>query len=91
MYQELTDRLTSGVARCVTEEEVRFLWLSELKSALGVQFQAERERNDAYYNGVVIEFKNAGLFGGVDAFRLACARLLGFVLALASPRLPSRW
>ena len=64
MYQELTDRLTSGVARCVTEEEVRFLWLSELKSALGVQFQAERERNDAYYNGVVIEFKNAGLFGG---------------------------
>ena len=64
MYQELTDRLTSGVARCVTEEEVRFLWLSELKSTLGVQFQAERERNDAYYNGVVIEFKNAGLFGG---------------------------
>ena len=64
MYQELTDRLTSGIAHCVTEEEVRFLWLSELKNVLGVQFQAERERNDAYYNGVIIEFKNTGLFGG---------------------------
>ena len=57
MYQELTDRLTSGVVRCITEEEVRFLWLSELKNTLGVEFQAERERNDAYYNGIIIEFK----------------------------------
>ncbi|HHQ4798875.1 TPA: Eco57I restriction-modification methylase domain-containing protein [Aeromonas veronii] len=64
MYQELTDRLTRGLACCVTEEEVRLLWLTELKSSLGVQFQAERERNDAYYNGVIIEFKNVGLFGG---------------------------
>lgn len=46
------------------KKEVRFLWLSELKKRIGRAIWAERERNDAYYNGVVIEFKNAGLFGG---------------------------
>lgn len=64
MNKVLSKRLIDGLASCVTEEEVRFLWLSEIKNALGIQFQAERDRNDAYYNGVVIEFKNVDLFGG---------------------------
>lgn len=64
MYKEMTQKLKDAIANCATEEEVRFLWLSELKNELNINFHAERDRNDAYYNGVVIEFKKAGLFGG---------------------------
>ncbi|GGG81975.1 Eco57I restriction-modification methylase domain-containing protein [Paenibacillus radicis (ex Gao et al. 2016)] len=64
MIETLTTALIKGISLCITEEEVRLLWLSELKNGLNINFQSERERNDAYYNGVIIEFKNVGLFGG---------------------------
>lgn len=48
------------------EEEVRIAWVKALEIALGVNFNAERERKDSSYNNVVIEFKAPGLFKGSD-------------------------
>jgi hypothetical protein len=47
-----------------TEEEVRKGWLKHLENDLGITFHAERGRNDASYNQVIIEFKDKGLFKG---------------------------
>jgi len=46
------------------EEEVRKDWLKHIENELGIKFQAERLRNDASYNQVIIEFKAFGLFNG---------------------------
>ncbi len=46
------------------EEEVRKSWLKHIEIDLGITFHAERGRNDASYNQVVIEFKDRGLFKG---------------------------
>lgn len=46
------------------EEEVRKGWLKHIENDLGIVFHAERGRNDASYNQVIIEFKDRGLFKG---------------------------
>lgn len=46
------------------EEEVRKSWLKHLENILKINFHAERSRNDASYNQVIIEFKSKGLFKG---------------------------
>ncbi len=46
------------------EEEVRKGWLKHIENSLGITFHAERSRNDASYNQVIIEFKDHGLFKG---------------------------
>lgn len=49
------------------EEEVRKGWLKHIENDLGITFHAERGRNDASYNQVIIEFKSKGLFKGNTA------------------------
>lgn len=49
------------------EEEVRKGWLKHIENDLGITFHAERGRNDASYNQVIIEFKDRGLFKGTTA------------------------
>ncbi|WP_020176965.1 Eco57I restriction-modification methylase domain-containing protein [Methyloferula stellata] len=49
------------------EEEVRKSWLKHIENELGIAFHAERGRNDASYNQVIIEFKDKGLFRGSTA------------------------
>jgi hypothetical protein len=46
------------------EEEVRKSWLKHIENEIGINFHAERGRNDASYNQVIIEFKDKGLFNG---------------------------
>lgn len=46
------------------EEEVRKCWLKHIENELGITFHAERERNDASHNQVIIEFEAKGLFKG---------------------------
>lgn len=46
------------------EEEVRKSWLHHMEAELGIKFHAERERNDASRNQLIIEFKDRGLFKG---------------------------
>jgi hypothetical protein len=46
------------------EEEVRKSWLKHIENETGIKFHAERGRNDASYNQVIIEFKDRGLFKG---------------------------
>jgi hypothetical protein len=46
------------------EEEVRKGWLKYIENDLGITFHAERGRNDASYNQIIIEFKDRGLFKG---------------------------
>lgn len=48
------------------EEELRKGWLKHIENKLGMTFHAERERNDASYNQVIIEFKSPGFFKGSD-------------------------
>lgn len=48
----------------VNEEELRKGWLKHIENDLGITFHAERSRNDASYNQVIIEFKGPGLFKG---------------------------
>lgn len=43
------------------EEEVRKSWLKHIENETGIKFHAERGRNDASYNQVIIEFKDRGL------------------------------
>lgn len=46
------------------EEEVRFAWNKALEDATGLHIFAERDRNDASYNHVIIEYKAPGIFKG---------------------------
>ena len=57
-------KLSKDCPHWSTEEEVRKGWLKHLENELGITFHAERGRNDASYNQVIIEFKNKGLFKG---------------------------
>lgn len=57
-------RLEKDAPKWRTEEEVRNSVLQALTSATGVYINAERGREDASYNNVIIEFKAPGLFKG---------------------------
>ena len=46
------------------EEEIRKSWLKHIENELDITFHAERGRNDASYNQVIIEFKAPNLFKG---------------------------
>lgn len=66
------------------EEEVRFAWNKALEDATGLHLFAERDRNDASYNHVIIEYKAPGYFNGSKdsaAFKNATIeRLLPYIL-----------
>lgn len=56
--------LSKRTATWVSEEEVRVQWIKAIENSLGVELDAERNRKDANYNNVIIEFKSPGLFKG---------------------------
>lgn len=60
----LYKHLKRDSANWANEEEVRKGWLKHIENDLGITFHAERGRNDASYNQVIIEFKDYGLFKG---------------------------
>ncbi|WP_316179674.1 MULTISPECIES: Eco57I restriction-modification methylase domain-containing protein [unclassified Bradyrhizobium] len=60
----LYSKLKKDSANWANEEELRKSWLKHIENELGIVFHAERERNDASYNQVIIEFKGKGLFKG---------------------------
>lgn len=60
----LFSKLKKDSHNWATEEEVRKSWLKHIENELGITFHAERGRNDASHNQVIIEFKNKGLFKG---------------------------
>ncbi|MBD8621191.1 N-6 DNA methylase [Sphingomonas sp. CFBP 13728] len=61
---DLFTKLKKDSHNWANEEEVRKGWLKHIENALGMTFHAERGRNDASYNQVIIEFKDRGLFKG---------------------------
>ncbi|MDC4706730.1 N-6 DNA methylase [Acinetobacter baumannii] len=66
------------------EEEVRYAWIKAIEDATGLALNAERERKDASYNHLIIEFKAPGKFNGrkdSPAFKNAINdRLLPYIL-----------
>lgn len=66
MYKKLFDALDRKRGDWKTEEEVRLGWLHEIQKELGITFHAERDRSDADYNQVIIEFKERGAFHGKE-------------------------
>lgn len=60
----LYENLKIDSVNWANEEEVRKSWLKHIENDLGISFHAERGRNDASYNQVIIEFKDYGLFKG---------------------------
>ena len=58
------EKLQKDRPRWANEEEVRKSWLKHIENETGIKFHAERGRNDASYNQVIIEFKDKGLFKG---------------------------
>ncbi len=60
----LYDKLSKDRPQWANEEEVRKSWLKHIENELGITFHAERDRSDASYNQVIIEFKDKGLFKG---------------------------
>lgn len=60
----LFNKLKKDSHSWANEEEVRKCWLKHIENDLGITFHAERDRNDATYNQVIIEFKDKGLFCG---------------------------
>ncbi|TOG86103.1 hypothetical protein CGI92_25115, partial [Vibrio parahaemolyticus] len=63
MYVTLYEQLKELSKDCASEEELRIAWTTAF-SSVGIQFQAERDKNDLLLNQVIIELKNKGLFGG---------------------------
>ena len=61
---ELFKNLAKDQHSWANEEEVRKGWLKHIENELGITFHAERGRNDASYNQVIIEFKAPKLFKG---------------------------
>lgn len=61
---DLYENLKKDSHNWANEEEVRKGWLKHIENSLGIMFHAERGRNDASYNQVIIEFKDFGLFKG---------------------------
>ena len=60
----LYEKLKKDSHNWANEEEVRKSWLKHIENEIGISFHAERGRNDASYNQVIIEFKDKGLFNG---------------------------
>ena len=60
----LFSKLKKDSHNWANEEEVRKSWLKHIENEIGISFHAERGRNDASYNQVIIEFKDKGLFKG---------------------------
>ncbi|WP_273729127.1 Eco57I restriction-modification methylase domain-containing protein [Brucella gallinifaecis] len=60
----LFDNLKKDRHSWSNEEELRKSWLKHIENDLGMTFHAERGRNDASYNQVIIEFKGPGFFKG---------------------------
>ena len=65
-FIDLYNKLEQDRHNWKTEEEVRKDWLKHLENTLKIKFTAERSRNDASYNPVIIEFKNKGFFNGKE-------------------------
>lgn len=63
-YQKIYEELSELSVNWKNETEVRKDWLHVLENHLKVKFEAERDRNDASRNQIIIEFKNKGLFKG---------------------------
>ncbi len=61
-FEGLYKQLKKECKTWKTEDEVRVGWVSALTKTLNITFGVERDRNDASYNQVIIEFKNKGLF-----------------------------
>ena len=61
---DLYSKLKEDSHAWANEEEVRKGWLKHIENELSINFHAERGRNDASYNQVIIEFKDHGLFKG---------------------------
>jgi N-6 DNA Methylase len=59
---DLYESLKKDSHSWANEEEVRKGWLKHVENELDITFHAERGRNDASYNQVIIEFKDRGLF-----------------------------
>ena len=62
MYINEYNRLNLERLNWRTEEEVRLGWLHALRESLNIVFHAERDRSDADYNQVIIEFKIEACF-----------------------------
>ena len=69
LYKDLFDILNTAKNKCENEEELRISWIRALSDSLGIDLQAERDRNDSSYNEVIIEFKSKGLFKGKTTSR----------------------
>lgn len=69
LYESLYDTLKTAKNKWENEEELRISWIRALSDSLGIDLQAERDRNDSSYNEVIIEFKAKGLFKGKTTSR----------------------
>jgi hypothetical protein len=87
MHKKLAKDLIDVAKNCANEAELRLAWLPILEKYFDVRFEAERQHNDAYLQGVVIEFKDVGLFKGREdssAFKEAVdIQLQKYILARA--------
>lgn len=63
MYAELYEQLKERSKNCALEEELRIAWTTTFDS-VGIEFHAERDKNDLVRNQVIIELKNKGYFKG---------------------------
>lgn len=66
MYKKLFKKIKADAPGWANEEEVRISWVSHLRAELDVSVKAERGRNDAHSNNVIIEFKDKGHFHGSE-------------------------
>jgi hypothetical protein len=87
MHKKLAKDLIDGAKNRANEAELRLAWLPILEKYFNVKFEAERQHNDAYLQGIVIEFKDVGLFKGREdssAFKEAVdIQLQKYILARA--------
>ncbi|WP_198263820.1 hypothetical protein [sulfur-oxidizing endosymbiont of Gigantopelta aegis] len=64
MNKTIFKQLKKDKGNWLNETEVRQGWIKIIGDALNIPFQMERQRVDASYNRVIIEFKDKGLFNG---------------------------
>ena len=60
----LTYELNAATSKAKNEEELRFAWVRLLSDFFHINFSMEELHNDAYYAGIIFEFKDVGLFKG---------------------------
>lgn len=65
-YNSLFLALCKDRLDLANEAEVRQSWVRRLSEELKITIHTEREKNDASYNQVIVEFKNKGLFRGSE-------------------------